>query len=53
MAALSRRACAACRMTRGCAAELAARGLARVRAAFTQEQIARQTLDVYREVLGQ
>jgi glycosyltransferase involved in cell wall biosynthesis len=33
--------------------ELAARGLARVRAAFTQEQIARQTLEVYREVLGQ
>ncbi|MGH2350871.1 MAG: glycosyltransferase [Chloroflexota bacterium] len=32
--------------------ELAARGLARVRACYTQAQIAAQTMEVYREVVG-
>ncbi len=33
-------------------ANLTARGLARVRARFTQEQIAKQTVEAYREILG-
>ena len=47
------RAACACGMTRGCARELARGGWRGCGRGLPREQIARQTLEVYREVLGQ